>query len=214
MKLVWTMLGAVAIIVLGGCAPGFEPPPGEVEATEFMGTELTPIRDQSNNAIKGTQHLDRDSYRLVVDGEVDNVLSLSYADLSAYPSQSRLLRFDCVEGWGFTAKWTGPRLLAILEDAGIRPGVSTVIFHSADDYSTALEMEHVREKDTIIALRLNDITMPADRGFPFQVVAESKYGYKWAKWVTRIELSSVDYKGYWEQRGYSNNADVGGPAFE
>jgi DMSO/TMAO reductase YedYZ molybdopterin-dependent catalytic subunit len=57
--------------------------------------------------------------------------------------------------------------------------------------------------------------LPADRGFPFQVVAESKFGYKWSKWITRMELSSnVNFKGYWESRGYNNSADLNGPAFE
>jgi DMSO/TMAO reductase YedYZ molybdopterin-dependent catalytic subunit len=63
-------------------------------------------------------------------------------------------------------------------------------------------------------LRLNDITLPEDRGFPFQVVAESKYGYKWAKWVTGIELSAdTGFLGYWESAGYSNNADIRGSGF-
>jgi DMSO/TMAO reductase YedYZ molybdopterin-dependent catalytic subunit len=39
-------------------------------------------------------------------------------------------------------------------------------------------------------------------------VAENKWGYKWIKWVTRIELSDQDYRGYWEQRGYSNSGDL------
>jgi DMSO/TMAO reductase YedYZ molybdopterin-dependent catalytic subunit len=64
-------------------------------------------------------------------------------------------------------------------------------------------------------LKLNDITLPAERGFPFQVVAESKYGYKWAKWVTRIELSdNTNFRGYWETYGLNNNAEAGGPAFD
>ena len=56
---------------------------------------------------------------------------------------------------------------------------------------------------------------PAERGFPFQVVAESKYGYKWAKWITSIELSSdLNFKGYWESYGYSNDGATGGPAMD
>ncbi|MHB1347792.1 MAG: molybdopterin-dependent oxidoreductase [Candidatus Humimicrobiaceae bacterium] len=52
----------------------------------------------------------------------------------------------------------------------------------------------------MIALKLNDITLPQDRGFPFQVVAKDKFGYEWAKWVTRIELSSdINFRGYWEK---------------
>jgi DMSO/TMAO reductase YedYZ molybdopterin-dependent catalytic subunit len=66
----------------------------------------------------------------------------------------------------------------------------------------------------MLAYELNDVTLPADRGFPLQLVAEDKYGYKWAKWITGIEVTGEPYKGYWESVGYSNNADVGGPAFE
>ena len=54
---------------------------GEIEATEFMGQKLTPINEQLNNAIAGVQNIDRDSYRLTIDGAVENPLSLSYTDL-------------------------------------------------------------------------------------------------------------------------------------
>ncbi len=62
---------------------------------------------------------------------------------------------------------------------------------------------------------MNGLTLPEARGFPFQVVAEDKWGYKWAKWVTSIELSdNPNFKGYWESRGYNNNGDHSGPMFE
>jgi DMSO/TMAO reductase YedYZ molybdopterin-dependent catalytic subunit len=188
----------------------------EIEATEYMGRSLTPIKDQRNNALKGVQVIDKDSYRLTVDGLVDKPLSLSYADLLAYPQISRLMDLDCVEGWSFVAKWNGPGLAAIFSDAGVKPEARIAIFYSADapEGYSSLDLNYIREKDIIVALKLNDITLPPDRGFPLQVVAESKYGYKWAKWVVRIELSSnTAFKGYWESAGYSNNADVGGPSF-
>lgn len=189
---------------------------GEIEATEFMGHQLTPIKDQDNNALAGTQHIDRATYKLTVDGLVDNPLKLSYADLQAYPQVSRLMEFDCVEGWNFTAKWTGPALNAIFKDAKVKPEAKIAIFHTTDvdtGYSS-LDLSYITQKDVIIAMKLNDITLPEDRGFPFQVVAESKFGYKWAKWITRIELSSnANFHGYWESYGYNNNGDVNGPAF-
>ncbi len=191
--------------------------PGEVEATEFQGVKLTPISEQGNNALKGAQSIDRDTYRLVVDGLVDQELSLSYADLQAYAQESWLMDLNCVEGWSFTAKWTGPSLAAILDDAGVDPEAVIVIFHTADvpEGYTSLDLDYIRDNNILLALKLNDITLPADRGFPFQVVAKDKYGYKWAKWVTRIELSADEgFRGYWETGGYNNNADVKGPAFE
>jgi DMSO/TMAO reductase YedYZ molybdopterin-dependent catalytic subunit len=208
------------MLTLAGCGKpmpsNIYSPTGETEATEFMGKKLTPIRDQLNNAVRGTQYIDIASYKLTVDGLVDHPLTLTYADLEAYPQISRLTDLNCVEGWNFTAKWTGPELTAILGDAEVKPEAKILVFDTADVSGfTSLDLSYINEKDIIIALKLNDVTLPPDRGFPFQVVAESKYGYKWAKWVTRIEVSSnTNFRGYWESAGYSNNADALGPASE
>ncbi len=216
-RLAWLPVCGLVLALAAGCqAAAPTPQNGEVEATEFQGVKLTPIQDQGNNVLQGTQHIDRETYRLTVDGLVESPQSLSYADLQALPSESRLIVFECVEGWSFTAKWTGPTLAAIFAKARPKPGVKTVIFHTTDVESgfSSLDMQYVMDKNIMIALKLNDVTLPDARGFPFQVVAESKFGYKWSKWVTRIELSDQDFKGYWEQAGYNNNADVNGPAFE
>jgi DMSO/TMAO reductase YedYZ molybdopterin-dependent catalytic subunit len=62
---------------------------------------------------------------------------------------------------------------------------------------------------------MNGVTLPVDRGYPFQLVAEDKWGYKWIKWVTRIELSNDrSYRGYWESRGYSLNGNTSQPFFD
>jgi DMSO/TMAO reductase YedYZ molybdopterin-dependent catalytic subunit len=228
MKIKLTTMAGLAIIIL--LMAGMLPvacsspqsttsisPNGEIEATEFNGTKLTPIVSQRNNALAGTQHIDRATYRLTVDGLVDNPLSLSYDDLVAYPQLSKLNTLNCVEGWDFIAKWTGPALASIFADAKVKPGAKIAIFRSADvpEGYSSLDLSFIQDKNIIIALKLNDITMPDDRGFPFQVVAESKFGYKWSKWVTEIEISdNVDFRGYWESYGYSNNADIGGPAFD
>lgn len=221
-KLLILFVLAVLIISLGisGCRSSSSGNPnstGEVEATEFQGKQLTPIDRQNNNALSGTENIDKATYQLTIDGLVDNPLKLSYADLQAYPQISKLMDLDCVEGWSFTAKWTGPELGAIFRDARVKQDAKIAIFHTTDvtrGYSS-LDLSYITDKNIIIALKLNDITLPPDRGFPFQVVAESKFGYKWSKWVTRIELSSdTSFRGYWEGVGYSNNADINGPAFE
>jgi DMSO/TMAO reductase YedYZ molybdopterin-dependent catalytic subunit len=191
------------------------PVTSEVEATEFQGVKLTPINDQNNNALAGTQQIDKDTYTLTIDGLVDHPLTLSYSDLQAYPQISQLMDLNCVEGWDFTAKWTGPSLSAIFADAMVQSGAKIAIFYTTDDPNgyTSLDLSYINDNNIIIALKDNDITLPADRGFPFQVVAQSKFGYKWAKWVTRIELSSnTNFRGYWESNGYNNNADINGPA--
>jgi len=224
-KILWILIliiAAMTVFLISGCkseaAQGEVWPNGEVEATEFQGTRLTPIKDQLNNALAGTQILDRDTYALTVDGLVDNPLTLTYDELLAYPQESWLMDLNCVEGWDFIAKWTGPQLNSIFADAGVQPEAKIAIFYTADvpdEGYTSLTLDYIRDNNILIAFKLNDITLPEDRGFPFQVVAKNKFGYKWAKWVTRIELSSnEDFKGYWEKVGYNNNADDEGPPLE
>ena len=61
----------------------------------------------------------------------------------------------------------------------------------------------------MIAYKMNGLELPPERGFPFQLVAETKFGYKWIKWITEIEFSDDEnYQGYWESRGYSNDGDL------
>lgn len=186
----------------------------ETETLSYQGEQLTPIAQQRNNAIKGTQYIDRESYRLQVDGLVENPRNFTYEGITGLPQTSKVVDLNCVEGWSFTAKWTGVKIAEIFEEVGVMDDATTVIFYSADGYSTSLDKDYLLENDIILAYKLNDVTLPPERGFPLQLVAEDKYGYKWAKWIVRIELSDSPYRGYWEEFGYNNIADVGGPAFE
>jgi DMSO/TMAO reductase YedYZ molybdopterin-dependent catalytic subunit len=181
----------------------------EVELHEFMNTTLAPISTQGNNAIIGTQNIDRETYTLEVGGLVNNPLTRTYNDLLNLPAYSEVSYMPCVEGWGFYAKWTGFRVIDLLDEAGVLQKGSYVVFVCKDGYSTGLPLAYLRDNHILLAYGLNDVTLPQDRGFPLQLVAESKYGYKWAKWIIRIEVVSEEVKGYWESRGYSDSADVG-----
>jgi DMSO/TMAO reductase YedYZ molybdopterin-dependent catalytic subunit len=181
----------------------------EVEAAEYQGMKLAPLSEQGNNAIEGTQYIDRETYRLRVTGLVDQEIEMSYVDLLDLPAYSEFARMPCVEGWGFDAKWTGFRVVDLLDKAGLRPEAAYVVFHSADGYSAGLPLDYLREESVLLAYGINDVTLPPERGFPLQVVAKGKYGYKWAKWVTEIEVVAEEREGFWESRGYSNSANVG-----
>lgn len=186
----------------------------ETEATEYQGIPLTPINRQRNNAIEGTQYINKETYRLHIDGLVEKPVNLTYEQILAYPSTSKVVDLNCVEGWDFTAKWTGVLFRTLINDSVVSENATEVIFYSADGYSTSHDLDFLMDNDIILAYRINDVTLPHSRGFPLQLVAEDKYGYKWAKWIIRIEVTNTTYRGYWESRGYNNRADVGGPAFE
>ena len=188
---------------------------GQVESTEFQGTKLTPIKNQLLNGIAGTQNIDQATYTLTIEGMVDHPITFTYADLEAMPQVSVLATLECVEGWSYTAKWTGPSLSAILAQAGVQSGAVIAIFGTADDPDgfTSLDLSYINANNIILALKDNDVTLPAANGFPVRVVATGKYGYKWAKWVTSVDLSSnSNFQGYWESNGYNNDGSVTGPA--
>jgi DMSO/TMAO reductase YedYZ molybdopterin-dependent catalytic subunit len=179
------------------------------EVKEYQGKDLSSIRDLHENAIAGTQYIDVDTYTLKVDGLVENPMEYTYEQVLEKPLYEKLVTLNCVEGWSVDILWEGVLLKDLFEDAKVKSEANTVIFHSYDEYTTSLPLQTILDKNIIIAYKMNGVILPPQRGFPFQLVAEDKLGYKWAKWITRIELSDdPDYRGYWEQRGYSNEADV------
>jgi len=97
----------------------------------------------------------------------------------------------------------------LIQELGVDADTKIVIFRAVDGYSTSLPMDFIIENDVIIAYKMNNVTLSPDRGFPFQLVAESKWGYKWIKWITQIELSNDEnFRGFYESRGFSNDADI------
>ena len=85
----------------------------------------------------------------------------------------------------------------------------TVLVTASDGYSTVLPRDYITNSNIILAYKTNNLTLPPERVFPLELVAESKCGYKWIKGVTGIELSNnTNYLGYWESRGYPNNATL------
>jgi DMSO/TMAO reductase YedYZ molybdopterin-dependent catalytic subunit len=200
----------------GGAAyTGPQEQPDRIEIHEYEGERLSSITDFRENSIKGPQRVNISQYRLTIDGLTGQPLVLTYPEvLARYPTRSKVVTLYCVEGWDATIFWEGVPVRDLLQDAGIDPRANTVIFHAADGYTTSFPLDYFKSRDIILAYRMNNVTLPAERGFPFQLVAEDKWGYKWIKWVNRIELSdNAAYRGYWEQRGYSNTADLGNGFF-
>lgn len=186
------------------------------EIRSYQGINLSSIDDFRENSIKGPRKVDPKTYRLEVTGLVGRPMNLTYDEaLAGFKSQKKVIRMYCVEGWKLDLLWEGLFLKDLLEKAEVKPGAKIVIFHSDDGFTTSIELDYILKQNLMLAYKINGIVLPAERGFPFQVAAEGKWGYKWAKWVTKIEISSdASYKGYWEERGYNRNGDVSGPIFE
>jgi DMSO/TMAO reductase YedYZ molybdopterin-dependent catalytic subunit len=213
-----TLLAVLSVVLISGglsCGTGGGEL-NEVEIREYEGEDLSSIDSFRENSIKGPQYVDVDNYRLEITGLVASPQSYTYQEvLGNHEHYKKVVTLDCVEGWSVTILWEGVLIGDVLENSGPLDNAKTIIFHAYDGYTTSMPLDYVLSNNIIMAFKMNDVTIPPERGFPFQLVAESKWGYKWIKWITEIELSdNADYRGYWESWGYSNSGDLDESFFE
>jgi len=165
------------------------------------------------------------SYRLTVDGLVEQPLALSMAEVRAAPSRTQITRHDCVEGWSSIGKWKGARLSALLDRAKLKPEARYIVFHCADTldpsaidgtglYYESIDLIDAYHPQTILAYQMNDATLPVRHGAPLRLRVERQLGYKHAKYVMRVEaVASLDgigrgQGGFWPDRGYEWYAGI------
>lgn len=164
-----------------------------------------------------------DTYRLRIEGLVDNPLSLSLAQLRMRRSRTQITRHDCVEGWSSIGKWTGVRLSALLEEAQVRPEARFLVFYCFDAlsgdpdgerYYTSIDLNEAHHEQTILAYDMNDQILPEAHGAPLRLRLERQLGYKMAKYIKRIEAVESFAQigrgkgGFWEDRGYAWYAGI------
>ncbi|MCW4028679.1 MAG: molybdopterin-dependent oxidoreductase [Candidatus Bathyarchaeota archaeon] len=207
-SLILVVLGLIVVTVVLQSSQSSMLYPAEVR--EYKGEDLSSVGDIRENTVKGIQYINGSTYRLQISGKVNQTAEYTYDQvLNDFPSYQKVVTLYCVEGWSAKILWEGVLVSDLLEHAGVDSNATTVIFYASDNYSTALPLSYIADNQILLAYKVNDITLPPERGFPFQLVAESQYGYKWIKWVTQIEVSdNPDYLGYWESRGLPNNATI------
>jgi DMSO/TMAO reductase YedYZ molybdopterin-dependent catalytic subunit len=220
---------AVSLIIVQNISK-FSPPPTPTpasslypgEVTQYQGQNLTSINDflgdidqHPDVAIDGTQYLNQTTYSLTVTGLVNKAMEFTYDDLvNNFTSSQQVGTLLCVEGWSVTMLWQGVPISDLIQEAGASTNATTLIFIGSDGYTTALPLSYVVQNKLILAYKVNNVTLPAPAGFPLALVAQSQYGYKWIKWVTEVDVSNdSSYLGYWESRGYPNNATVSSGPF-
>lgn len=185
------------------------------EINEYEGQNLSSINNFRENSIEGIQYIDKENYKLKITG-LENDINYSYNDLiNSNQSYKKVVTLNCVEGWSVKILWEGFLFKDLIDRQSIPEKVNTIIIKASDGYSTSFPIDYLYNNDILIAYKMNDVELPPERGFPLQLVAESKYGYKWIKWITEIEFSTDEnYRGFWESRGYSNDGDLNKDFFE
>ncbi len=208
-------------LLLGGCGLSlfedkvgktFEPLNQRVETLIFNPQKLIPEFPASAiqpealliNTFGDTPELDPVTFRLKINGEVNNPVSLSMIDIQQLPLTSMIIRHVCVEGWAAIVQWGGVRLRDLVALAQPKSNVRYIYFESADGYYESWDMASALHPQTLMAYQKNGQPLSIDNGAPLRLASPIKLGYKQSKWVTRMMLVKelLPYRGYWEDQGY------------
>ena len=172
-------------------------------AAEFPASAIEP-NALLVNTFDSVPDIDPETFRLIIDGEVNHPLSLSMAQLQQMPLTSMIIRHVCVEGWAAIVQWGGVRLRDLMHLAQPKANARYVYFESADDYYETWDLASAMHPQTLMAYQKNGQPLSVENGAPIRLASPIKLGYKQSKWVTRITLANhlPPKKGYWEDQGY------------
>ena len=172
-------------------------PAGQKQVSNF------PVLDMGIKPWIGTTE-----WRLRVYGLVENELDLDWAAYKALPQITDISDFHCVTRWSqLDMEWQGVLARDLLALAMPLTNAKFVTMHGYDGYTTNLPLEALLDDDVLIAHSVLGQTLTKDHGGPVRMVVPKRYAWKGAKWLKAIELHEDDRRGFWEVRGYHNEAD-------
>ncbi|MFL6510954.1 MAG: molybdopterin-dependent oxidoreductase [Nitrososphaera sp.] len=185
----------------------------EAALAPFVASELTPndkfYRIDTNIIVPS---VDANAWRLNVKGLVRNgPQQYTYDELKAMPSVSEYATLECISDKVdgdliSTAYWKGVSLKSVLEKAQVLPEAVYIVFRCSDGYDVGIPLDRGLMDGTILAYEMNGVPLPAEHGFPVRAIVPGIYGMMNAKWITEIELVDAVYEGFWQRRGWANNA--------
>ena len=148
------------------------------------------------------------AWALTLDGLVDAPQSLDWHTFNALPQVEDVSDFHCVTTWSkYDCRWGGVAFTTLYELAKPKAEVGFVYFTSYDGYSTNVPLEKCLDDDVLVATRFDGAPVPREHGGPARVIIPKLYAWKGAKFVKSITFLDRDKLGFWEVRGYSNDAD-------
>ena len=174
---------------------------------------ITPNEQFYNVQYAGHQKVDVATWTLEITGRVRRPLRLRYEDLLKRPAVERMVTLTCIDNVVAgelisNAVWKGVNLNDLLEEAQPLPSAVDVAMHGADAYSDGIPLDRALHYDVLLAYQMNGETLPQRNGFPLRAVVPGLYGIKNVKWLQKIEVVAYDYQGYWQQKGWTDDAAI------
>lgn len=174
-----------------------------------------------------TESIHLATFRLEVKGSVAKLLSLSLSELKAMPGAELVAVNQCSgNGRGFSeprvaggqaanglmgnARWTGVPLKAVLDRAGVRTSAVQVRFDGLDgpvadttpDFAKALDLDHARDGEVMLAWAMNGADLPFLNGYPLRLVVPGYFGTYWVKHLNAITVLDKPLENFWMTSAY------------
>jgi DMSO/TMAO reductase YedYZ molybdopterin-dependent catalytic subunit len=147
-------------------------------------------------------------WRLAIDGEVQNPVTLKFQDLLNLKQIDQTCDVHCVTGWTLLdSRWRGIQMQTIMDLVKVRKSAGFVVFEAPGDYSSSISLSAARKNNVILAHNFSNQNLPLEHGAPLRGLVPDRYFYKSVKWLERIRFVVEDEPGYYESGGYSNTAD-------
>jgi len=174
---------------------------------------ITPNEDFYLTSYRSPPTIRVAEWSLRIHGLVERPLTLDYAQLLARPTVSQIVTLECVgntvaDDYISTAEWEGTPLRALLDETGMSADAYDVVFRAADGYSDSIRLDRAMSGDVLLAHKMNGVPLPQGHGFPARIIVPGVYGMKSVQWLTEIEVVDQDYKGYYQQKGWSDEATI------
>jgi DMSO/TMAO reductase YedYZ molybdopterin-dependent catalytic subunit len=160
-------------------------------------------------AAEGMPTINVASWRLTIDGLIDNPLEFTLENLKKLPRKVKSLRLTSVTGWSVRNDWEGVMMREILRIAKLKPNATHVKFYSAagqEVYTSTVAMKDMEYPNAMLVYGVNGRPLKHEEGGPARALFPQLWGYKSVKWLTRIEFTDRMDEGYWESRGYPAEA--------
>jgi DMSO/TMAO reductase YedYZ molybdopterin-dependent catalytic subunit len=146
-------------------------------------------------------------WQLVIDGEVEHPVTLTWEDFMALPQADDISDFHCVTTWSkLNIPWQGVRFLDLAALVLPKENATHIMCYGYDDYSTNLALEEALKPDVLLVHTAEGKPLAKEHGGPVRMITPQLYAWKGSKWINRIEFMSENRLGFWEERGYSNTA--------
>lgn len=176
-----------------------------------MGDRVPPGQFLSNKfpvlTYGSTPKVDLDTWKFRVFGLVEQEVELTWDQFTKLTWTTITVDFHCVTQWSsLDNTWEGVTFPDLMTLAQPKPEAKFVMAHCFGGYTTNLPLE-VAMEEGLLAHKQDGEPLGEGHGWPLRLIIPSRYGWKSAKWLNGIELIAEDAPGFWEQRGYNNNAD-------